>query len=102
MGGSGTILGTIMGGIAVICGLLVAGGFVAAFVPGLGNLFSSIGFASIYILPALMLGGLMVLQVFVFPLGFLVAPGVSDSITYPVMVIYNSLLIATVVQFIRG
>ena len=92
-----TLLYAIMGAIGFIC--LGAIGLSAI---GQGNLFANVGFASIYILPAIMIGGLVSLEIFVFPLGFLTMAGISPFITYPVMLVYNLLLITTIVQFIRG
>jgi len=95
-----TILGQLMGIIAIICVGLGAVGIIGTFVPGVGNLFSSIGFASVYVLPAFIVIGLVSLEVLVFPLGFVMSAG--DYIRIPILLIYNGLLIATVVQVIAG
>ena len=95
-----TILGQLMGVIAIICVGLGAVGIIGTFIPGVGNLFSSIGFASVYVLPAFIVIGLVSLEVFVFPLGFVLSAG--DYIRIPVLLIYNGLLIATIVQVVAG
>jgi len=91
-----SLVGTLMFLVVSIIGIV----FVVGLIPGTGNLFSTVGFASIYILPAFLIITLVALEVFIFPLGFVMAA--SDFIKYPILLVYNSLLIATVVQVIKG
>lgn len=59
------------------------------------------GFGSMYIIPMIILAA--VLNWFVFPLGFIVETGVfPDYIAVPLVVLFNGLMILTVVTFVRG
>jgi hypothetical protein len=58
------------------------------------------GFAAVYIIAAEIL--IAVLAYFIFPFGFLINPNLSPFLSYPLMFIFNVILVLAVVDFVRG